>query len=65
MQARADGDDDIRLSRHALADDEPMMPIGPTCAGWSWVTAPLPAMVSAIGMPRFMAKSATAFSASE
>ena len=40
----------------ALAEVEPTMPIGPTWAGWSWVTVPLPAMVSHSGMPRASAK---------
>ena len=48
-----------------FADVDPMIPIGPACAGWSWVTLPLPAIVSTIGMPCLTAKSPTTFSARE
>ena len=34
LQPRADGEDHVGLAASALAEVEPMMPIGPACAGW-------------------------------
>jgi hypothetical protein len=48
-----------------LAEVEPTMPIGPAWAGWSCVTAPLPAMVSTTGMPCFGGEIARRLSAPE
>ena len=49
----------------ALAEVEPTMPMGPAWTGWSWVSVPLPAMVSTTGMPRRAANAATASLAPE
>ena len=49
----------------ALAEVEPLMPIGPTFIGWSWTSAVRPLMVSATGTLCFSAKAATASLASD
>ena len=48
----------------ALAAVPPAEPSAPTCSGWSQGSAPLPACVSATGMPKRPAKASSAALAS-
>jgi len=57
---RADGQDDIGLACEMVGGDRPRTPTMPGAQGWSWERLALPAIVSATGIPRRIAKSASA-----
>jgi hypothetical protein len=62
---RADGQDDIGLACEMVGGARPRTPTMPGAQRWSWERLALPAIVSATGIPRRIAKSASASSASE
>jgi hypothetical protein len=57
---RADGQDDIGLACEMVGGARPRTPTMPGAQGWSWERLALPAIVSATGIPRRIAKSASA-----